>query len=113
MDCIFCKIANKEIPADIVFENEDVMIFKDLSPQAPIHLLAIPKCHLESAHKVDKSNSILVAKIFEAIKEYMDKEGYHDKGYRIVTNVGEDAGQSVFHIHFHVLAGRDFRWPPG
>lgn len=112
MDCIFCKIAKGEIPSKKVFEDDDVFAFYDLDPQAPTHILLIPKNHIDSAGDIDVSNSKIVAHIFEVIATLAKDLGL-DNGYRVVTNCGESAGQSVKHLHFHLLSGRNFTWPPG
>ncbi len=104
MDCIFCKIISKEIGAEIVFENEHVIAFNDINPQAPVHVLVVPKIHINSADEVSSENSAYIAKTFEAIAEIAKKLGIENK-YRVITNCGADAGQSVLHIHFHVLSG--------
>ena len=112
MDCIFCKIVNGEIPSTKVYENELVYAFNDMEPQAPVHVLIIPKEHIVSAADIDGENSGLVAAVFEAgaeIARQLNLEG----GFRIVTNSGEDAEQSVKHLHFHLLGGRKMKWPPG
>ena len=111
MDCVFCKIAGGEIPTDKIYEDEDIIAFNDLDPQAPIHFLVIPKKHITSLATLDKSDSDLVAKIMLVIQK-LSKEN-NLEGYRVVTNIGEDGGQSVPHLHFHVLGGRAFHWPPG
>jgi len=108
MECIFCKIANGEIKSDVVFKDEKIVIFKDLNPEAPIHLLAIPREHIESAGKITPINSAIVAHIFEKISDLKLQEGF-----RVVTNCGEPAGQTVKHLHFHILSGRKLSWPPG
>jgi len=104
-DCIFCKIAAGEIPSDKVFENENVIAFRDIYPQAPVHILVIPKEHIASVADLDQSNSHIVAKCFEAITDIVKTEGL-DKGFRVVTNSGPDGNQSVFHLHFHLLGGK-------
>ena len=100
MDCIFCKIANKEIPTSLLYEDDTMVIFKDLHPIAPIHLLAIPKKHIESANKISPENSGLIAHIFEVIAQKSKDLGL-EKGFRIINNCGEQGGQTVHHIHFH------------
>ncbi|MGI5970143.1 MAG: histidine triad nucleotide-binding protein [Oscillospiraceae bacterium] len=110
-DCLFCKIAAGEIPSARVYEDDTVLAFRDIDPKAPIHFLVIPKAHIDSAASIDSSNSKVVAHIFEVIAETAKKEGAGS--FRVVTNCGEQAGQSVGHLHFHVLAGRDLTWPPG
>ncbi len=106
MDCIFCKIANKEIPTQFVFENENMVAFKDLAPQAPVHILAVPKVHIASMNEITEENSHILADIFEAINEIAESEGIKDSGYRVISNCGEDGCQSVGHLHFHILGGR-------
>ena len=105
MDCIFCKIAAGEIPSTKVFENDDMVAFRDLNPQAPVHVLVIPRMHIASADGVNAENSAGIAKIFEAIPEIAKAEGLAN-GYRVITNCGEDACQSVKHLHFHLLGGK-------
>ncbi len=111
-DCVFCKIAAGEIPSRKVYEDETVLAFYDLDPQAPVHVLFIPKKHIRSAAQIDASNSGIIAHIFEVIAKVAAELGLDD-GYRVVNNCGESAGQSVPHLHFHLLGGRDFTWPPG
>ncbi len=105
MDCIFCKIAAGEIPSQKVFENEWVYAFRDINPQAPVHVLVIPRTHIPSTDGITAENSLFVRKIFEAIPEIAKAEGLSG-GYRVITNCGEDGCQSVKHLHFHVLGGR-------
>jgi histidine triad (HIT) family protein len=104
-DCIFCKIAAGEIPSSVLYEDEDVFVFRDINPQTPVHFLVIPKQHISSVADVNPENSHLVAKCFETIAKVAEREGLQ-KGYRVIANCGKDAGQTVFHLHFHVLAGR-------
>lgn len=111
-DCIFCKIAGGEIPCTKVYEDETVLAFRDLDPQAPQHVLLIPKTHIVSAGEITPENSAVVAHIFEAAAQ-IAKDLQLDSGFRLVTNCGEDAGQSVPHLHFHMLGGRKLAWPPG
>ena len=110
-DCLFCKIAGGEIPSQKVYEDELVYAFYDIDPQAPTHFLVIPKAHIASVSEVDSGNSAVVAHIFEVIAKLAREQGM--ESYRVVSNIGEQAGQSVFHLHFHVLSGRDMTWPPG
>ena len=110
-DCLFCKIAAGEIPSACVYEDELVYAFKDIEPQAPVHFLVIPKVHIESAAAVTPENSAVVAHAFEVIAKVAKEQGL--ESFRVVSNCGEQAGQSVFHLHFHVLSGRDMTWPPG
>ena len=105
MDCIFCKIIAGEIPSSKVYEDENILAFRDIAPQAPVHVIVIPKKHIESADAITAANSVYVTKIFEAIPA-IAKECGLENGYRIITNVGEDGCQSVKHIHFHVLGGK-------
>ncbi|MEE1279663.1 MAG: histidine triad nucleotide-binding protein [Oscillospiraceae bacterium] len=112
MDCIFCKIANSEIPSNKLYEDESVLAFYDLAPQAPVHFLVIPKAHIKSADELNEDNAEVVAHIFAVISK-LAKELHLKKGYRIVNNCGEDGGQTVGHLHFHVLGGRLLAWPPG
>ncbi len=112
MDCIFCKIVNGEIPSNKVYEDDKVLAFHDLDPKAPIHILIIPKQHIKSVAELDESNSAVVAHIFEVASK-LAKEFKLDNGFRVVTNIGQSAGQTVPHLHFHLLGGRDFTWPPG
>ncbi len=110
--CIFCKIAAGEIPANIVYKNEHVTAFKDLNPQAPTHILVIPNQHLESVNDiVDDASALVAGECLRAAREIAQQAGL--SSYRIVTNIGADAGQSVFHLHLHLLAGRKMSWPPG
>lgn len=110
-DCIFCKIAAGEIPSTKVYEDDQVLAFRDLDPQAPEHVLLIPKVHIPSAAELDESNSGVVAHIFE-VAARLSRELGLDKGFRIVNNCGEDGGQSVPHLHFHLLGGKPMGWPP-
>jgi histidine triad (HIT) family protein len=112
-DCIFCKIASKEIPAKIVFEDDEVIAFEDLNPQAPTHTLVIPRRHLATLNEVDAGSSDLIGKVVAAAVRIAKERGLAEDGYRLVANCQENAGQSVFHIHFHLLGGRTFAWPPG
>lgn len=108
-NCIFCKIANKKIPSNFVYEDEYTVAFNDLSPQAPTHILVIPKKHFSSLNEVDDEN--IMSALFKAVQNVTKKLGI--KEYRTVINTGESAGQTVFHIHIHILAGRPLKWPPG
>lgn len=110
-DCLFCKIAAGEIPSQKVYEDDQVFAFYDIDPQAPTHFLVIPKAHIPSCGAITAENSALVAHAFEIISQVTKDLGMTD--FRVVSNCGETAGQSVPHLHFHVLAGRDMTWPPG
>lgn len=111
-DCLFCKIVSGDIPSKKVYEDELCYAFYDIDPKAPVHFLVIPKEHIPSCGAVTPENSPTVARIFEVIARLSKEMGFED-GFRVVSNVGEQAGQSVRHLHFHVLAGRDMTWPPG
>ena len=111
-DCIFCKIASGEIPSTKVYEDDTVLGMKDLSPQAPVHGLLIPKTHITSVDDVTPENSAVVAHIFEVAAKLAKEFGLSNR-YRIVTNSGEDGGQTVKHLHFHMMGGRAFGWPAG
>lgn len=112
MDCLFCKIAAGDIPSNIIYEDDDIIAFNDIDPKAPVHLLVIPKKHIKSSAEITSENSAVIAKIFEVIA-HLAKERELKDGFRVVTNTGEEGGQSVDHLHFHVLAGRQLAWPPG
>ena len=112
MDCLFCRIAAGQIPSQHVYENEWVYAFEDIDPQAPFHVIIIPKEHIVSAAEISADNSHLIAKVYEAVAE-IAKENRLEKGFRVVNNCGEDGGQTVGHIHFHLLARRNLAWPPG
>ncbi len=110
-DCVFCKIVAHELPADIVYEDDRVIAFRDLNPVAPLHVLVIPREHVETiAHTEDES---LAGHIALTAARIAKREGYGDSGFRLVANSGRDAGMGVAHLHFHVLAGRVLSWPPG
>ncbi len=106
MDCIFCKIAAGEIPSTKVYEDEKVLAFKDINPLAPVHILVIPKTHIESAAAITSENSAVVSYIFEVIAKIVKEQGIDKDGFRVVTNCGENGCQSVKHLHFHILGGR-------
>ena len=104
-NCIFCKIVRGEIPSTKVYEDDTIFAFRDINPQAPVHILVIPKAHIGSVHEVTSQNCDVVAHIFEVISQLAEQEGL-EKGYRVVSNCGEDGCQSVHHLHFHVLGGK-------
>ena len=110
-DCLFCKIAAGDIPSKKAYEDDLCLAFYDIDPQAPVHFLVIPKAHIGSVAEVTADNSAVVAHIFEVIAKLTKEMGI--ESYRVVSNIGEQAGQSVRHLHFHVLSGRDMTWPPG
>ena len=110
-DCLFCKIAAGQIPSNKLYEDDTLLAFYDIDPQAPVHFLVIPKQHIASCGEITPENSGVVAHAFEVISKVTKEMGITD--FRVVSNCGASAGQSVFHLHFHVLAGRDMTWPPG
>ena len=112
-DCLFCKIVNGEIPADIVFESDTAVAFRDISPQAPTHVLIIPRKHIATINDIDDDDQAIVGSLFSAARDVARQEEIADNGYRVVMNCNEDAGQTVFHIHLHLLGGRPMNWPPG
>ena len=112
-DCLFCKIRDGEIPADIVFENDDVLAFRDLNAQAPTHVLIIPRVHISTVNDMTENDEMIMGKLFSAVKTIAAQEGVSSDGYRMVVNCNQQAGQTVFHIHMHLLAGRNMKWPPG
>ena len=112
MDCLFCKIIAGEIPSDKVYEDDAVLAFKDIDPQAPFHAVIVPKAHIASVAEISAANSAVIAKIFEAAALIAKQQGL-ENGFRIVTNCGKDGGQTVGHLHFHMPGGRLLAWPPG
>ena len=112
MDCIFCKIISGDIPSNKAYEDDKVLAFYDLEPQAPVHILIVPKEHIACAADITPENSAVIAHIFE-VAAIIAKEKGLDNGFRIVNNCGDSAGQTVKHIHFHLMGGRDFGWPAG
>ena len=111
--CLFCRIVAGEIPADIVRSDKDLVAFRDIHPQAPTHLLLIPRKHIASVSDLSREDAETMGKLFLAAKDLAREEGIDGGGYRMVVNAGPDAGQTVFHIHLHLLGGRGMRWPPG
>ncbi len=111
--CLFCRIVGKEIPADVVREDDDILAFRDVNPQAPTHVLVIPKRHITSAVDLAPEDDALVGKVVRTGVEIAKAEGHGERGFRLVFNAGADAGYSVFHVHLHVLGGRKLEWPPG
>lgn len=110
-NCLFCKIIKGDIPSDKLFEDEEIFAFRDISPQAPVHFLVIPKKHISGPSGIGEGDEKLVGKMLRCAGEIAEKEGISH--YRLVFNNGEEAGQTVFHIHLHVLGGRSLNWPPG
>lgn len=112
-DCLFCKIIKGEIPSSKVYEDDRIYCFRDITPQAPTHILIIPKKHIESLNAINEEDKELIGYIFAKAKEIAISSGLESNGYRIVMNCGKDGGQTVPHLHFHLLGGREFGWPPG
>ena len=112
-DCLFCKMVAGEIKADTVYEDENVLAFRDISPQAPMHVLVIPKRHISTLNDLAEDDAQLAGQLTLAAAKVAEQEGVADSGYRTVMNCNADGGQTVFHIHMHVLAGRNLTWPPG
>ena len=112
-DTLFLKIIDREIPADIVYETDRVLAFRDINPQAPTHILIIPKEHIATINDLDESHRELVGELFLAASHIARQEGFADDGYRVVMNCNEAGGQAVYHIHLHLLGGRQMNWPPG
>ncbi len=113
MDCLFCKIARGEIPATVVFEDEHLMAFRDIRPQAPTHILVIPKRHISTINEIQNEDALLVGSMILCAQQLAKKEGFSEKGYRLVFNVNSHGGQEVYHIHLHLLGERQMTWPPG
>jgi histidine triad (HIT) family protein len=112
-DCLFCKIINKEIPSDIVFEDENILAFKDIDPQAPVHILIIPKEHITTTNDLEENHKELIGEIHLVAKNLAKEFGISADGYRTVLNCNKSGGQAVYHIHLHLLGGRQMKWPPG
>ena len=112
-DCLFCKILAREIPADVVYDSDTAFAFRDINPQASTHVVIIPKQHIATINDIKVDDHAIVGNLFTAASEIAKQEGLSDRGYRVVMNCNEDAGQTVFHIHLHLLGGRQMGWPPG
>lgn len=112
-NCLFCKILAGEIPADIVYESDTAIAFRDINPQAPTHVLVIPRKHIATINDIEADDQAIVGSLYSAAREIAESEGLADAGYRAVMNCNEGAGQTVFHLHLHVLGGRQLTWPPG
>ncbi len=112
-DCLFCKIVSGDIPADKVYENEFVLAFRDIDPKAPTHILVIPKKHIRSINEMESEDQSLAGEMLLAAKAIAKSEGINESGFRTVFNTNDDGGQTVFHIHMHILGGRQMTWPPG
>lgn len=113
MDCLFCKIAGGNIPSEKVYEDDLILAFKDISPVAPVHIVIIPKEHIDSVMALRDEHKDLIGHIFIKAQEIAEKMGIAENGFRLVNNCGNDGGQSVMHIHFHLIGGRSLEWPPG
>lgn len=111
--CLFCRIIERAVPSKIIYEDDQALAFEDINPQAPIHALVIPKRHVESIQEVRSTETSLLGHLLLTCTRIAQEKGIAASGYRIVTNTGRDAGQSIFHLHFHVLGGRPMAWPPG
>lgn len=111
--CIFCKVIEKKVPAKVLHEDEYAVAFEDLNPQAPVHVLIVPKKHIADIHSIVVTDREIIGHLFFVAKSIAVQKGLEQGGYRMVINNGRDAGQSVFHIHLHLLSGRSFSWPPG
>ena len=113
MDCLFCRIVAGEIPADIIYQDERSLAFRDINPQAPVHVLVVPLDHLESLDEATRNEETLLGHLLRIAARVANEQGLSESGYRTVINTGAGAGQSVFHLHLHVLGGRSLAWPPG
>lgn len=112
MDCLFCKIINKEIPAQIIYEDDQVIAFNDISPQAPTHALIIPRKHISTLNDIESNDSALVGHMVKSAAQIAKQMGFAENGYRTVFNCNQDGGQTVYHIHLHLLGGKAMGWPP-
>ena len=112
-DCLFCKMVSGEIQPDVVYEDDDVLAFRDVNPQAPTHVLVIPKVHIATTNDLDRENIAIVGQLYLVAQQIAGDEGIAEPGYRMVMNCNPEAGQSVYHIHLHLLGGRPMHWPPG
>jgi len=112
-DCLFCRIIRKEIPASVVYEDDRLLAFADINPQAPLHVLVIPKRHVDSLNAVTAADDELVGEMVRRAAAIAREKGFADRGFRTVFNTNAEAGQTVFHVHLHLLAGRGLTWPPG
>lgn len=112
-DCLFCRILNGDIPADVIYESDSAIAFRDINPKAPTHVLIIPRKHIATINDIGDADERLVGSLYSAAKQIAAQEGFSEEGYRAVMNCNEAAGQTVFHIHLHLLGGRALGWPPG
>jgi histidine triad (HIT) family protein len=113
MDCLFCRIIAGEIPASIVYKDDDLVAFRDINPQAPMHLLVVPRKHVATTNDLTAEDDVLVGRMLRRAAQLAVDEGFGERGYRTVFNCNREAGQTVFHLHLHLLAGRGLEWPPG
>ena len=113
MECIFCNIASGKFPADILYEDDEVIAFRDINPVAPAHILVIPRRHIATANEFDEQQAALIGKLMVTASKLAKELDFADNGYRLVMNCNHDGGQTVYHVHLHLLAGRHMRWPPG
>lgn len=112
-DCMFCKMASGEIEPDVVYQDDNVLAFRDINPQAPVHVLVIPRRHIATLNDVQPEDADLIGQMYLAAKQVAEQEGVAEQGYRTLINCNAEAGQSVFHVHLHLLGGRAMKWPPG
>ena len=112
-DCLFCKLVNRELPADIVYEDDELLAFNDISPQAPTHMLIIPKRHVATVNDLTQDHLDLPGKLVLRARTLAQENGFAESGYRLVMNCNGEGGQTVYHLHLHLLGGRNMRWPPG
>ncbi len=113
MHCLFCKIIEKKIPAKIVYEDEETFAFEDINPQAPVHILVVPKKHISTPLELDPKDNALIGRLFQTANKLAKDRGIAGRGFRLVMNCNSEAGQSIYHIHLHLLGGRAMHWPPG
>jgi len=112
-DCLFCKMARGDIQPDTVYEDDDVLGFRDINPQAPMHVLVIPRRHIATLNDLQEADAELMGRLFLAARHIAEQDGFAERGYRTVINCNAESGQSVYHLHLHVLGGRPMHWPPG
>jgi histidine triad (HIT) family protein len=112
-DCLFCRISAKKIPADIIYEDSEAVAFNDINPKAPVHVLIVPKKHISTSLDITDEDNVLVGHLFRLAGQIAKEKGIAERGFRLVMNTNTDAGQTVFHIHLHLLGGRQMHWPPG
>jgi histidine triad (HIT) family protein len=113
MSCLFCRIIDQQVPAKAVYEDKNVFVFEDINPQAPLHILIVPKKHIPTVLDIAESDSELIGRMIQVAKKIAEERGVSERGFRLVMNCNSEAGQTVFHIHLHLIAGRPMQWPPG